>query len=150
MQQVKKVYHSKYAMSLTITIEVDGKSVGCDFIGTMAGQKAAHGTFATKDAKVQSALEAHPWFGEQFRLLKTINLGPAETPKIITKEPEVKKVEVTTGEPFVSQVTNAQDAKNELNKVFGVPFSKLKNVRGVKEHAEINNVQYPNWVGYNL
>lgn len=161
--QTKKIYRSIHSLSLTICVKVDGSDVYCDFSGGMNSPRRLNGSFGTSNPKLQAAIEKHPRFGVSFNLSKVVNIGnpDPEPATIVTPdgtninvpvgsvvvEPEVKEQPEPEKEVenYISQAKNGQEAKNELNRKFQVPWSRLKNLTQTRSEAAKLNIVYPNW-----
>ena len=160
--KTKKTYRSIHALSLTVCINVDGREIYCDFNGGFNSPRRQNGSFATSNPKIQAALERHGRFKTHFDISKVVQMeSPAN--EVIVVTPEGIKIGVPQGsvivepepvpepeispEPdkYISRVKNGQEAKDELNKKFGVPWSRLKNLTQTLSEASKNNVVYANW-----
>ncbi len=134
--EVKKIYRSKFYVSLTVIVAVGDKKITCEFTGGMTSPASINGSFKTRDAGVQKALESHPWFNGEFFLEKTITNG---TPQQAEKKPAESQ------EKIISKATSANLAREELNKVYGVSFSKIKNMQNILAKAKELGIVYPDW-----
>jgi hypothetical protein len=164
--RTKKTYRSLHALELTLCVNVGGRDIYCEFTGGVNQPQRLNGSYSTSSLAIQTALEKHPRFKNAFDITKIVNIdspnegqakimGPegdlianvplgsiivdAEPPK---EEPIIKNTET---DQYVSQVTNGQQAKDELNKTFGVPWSRLKNLTQTRSEAAKLNIVYPNW-----
>lgn len=135
--EVKKIYRSKFYVSLTVIVAVGDKKITCEFTGGMTSPASINGSFKTRDAGVQKALESHPWFNREFFLEKTITGGTPSRAE--NKEP------VEDEKKIVSKAVNANEAREELNKVYGVSFSKIKNMQNILAKAKELGIVYPDW-----
>lgn len=145
----KKTYRSIHAKTLIVYIEVNGTGIGCTFNGGMSYPKMLNGSYATANPDIQKVLESHPGFNKQFEVTKEVALkGDVKKTEPVkeTKTTEEPDELVKEGDVIMSEAINGQQAKNELNKKHGVPWSKLKNNAMVKEQAKERGILYPNWV----
>ena len=134
----RKVYRSKYFMHLVLSVRFEGEHKAVSLEGGMSSPRRVNGAFSTTDPKLQAAIEAHPDFRKTFELVKTINMNPAPA----KKEPEEP---VLKPEIYVSEAKNAQEARQELNKKYNIPFNSIKNAAAVLKQADELNIEYPNW-----
>lgn len=158
----KKTYRSIHSLSLTLCIEADGQSRFIQFTGGFKSPRRQNGSFSTTNTTIQTTLEKHPRFNVDFALTKVTQINsPGEQVQVLTpdgvsigvpegsviieaaKKPEV--VDQPKKEGYISRVKNGQLAKDELNKVFGVPWSKLKNLDQVRSEAAKLNIVYSDW-----
>jgi hypothetical protein len=146
----KKVYRSKYFLSLTVCVVKAGNVVNCEFAGGIKSPQRVNGSFSTSDPETQMQLEANPRFNKDYYLLKTVEIAPAPIPvptPIPAAIPVAENIPVVSEkEGHVSDATNAQQAREELNAKFGISFSKLKNTAAIMQFAEEYKISYPNWI----
>lgn len=117
-----KIYKSSTVIHMTAY--VDGHPRRVNFDDTMRGQ----GMYVTGDEKLQAAIEAHPWFGQRFRLASTLNPEPeAAKPVEEKKNTEVK----------VSDIASAQEY---LADKFGVSRSKIRTRKAIEDFASANGI----------
>ncbi len=136
----KKVYQSRHTLALTIMLEVDGQIIPCGFTGGMNHPRRLNGTYSTSNPKIQDAIESHPRYKKMFDLVKVVQMKPREAPATPVKEQKAEVVEL-----YESEADTGQKAKEELNKRYGVPWSKLKNLAMVDKEAQRLGITYPNW-----
>lgn len=145
----KKKYRSKYTLSLSVAIKIDGENRFIDFDGGYVHPRRMNGTYSTSNPKIQESLEKHPFYKKEFDLVKVFE-SPEE--KAVTKEAKEPVEEATVIEAapqkddhIVSEAANGQQAKEELNKKHGIPWSRLKNLEMVRAESKILGIIYPNW-----
>ncbi len=139
---VKKIYRSKNYLSLNVVVYIDDKQevkVSCSFTGGASTPVRITGSYRTTDPKIQKALERHPWFNIEYFLQNTIAKDPVPVPSPEKEAPR-------GNEKIVSEAVSAQQAREELNKKYGVSFSKMRNSEAVLAKAAELGIVYPKWV----
>ncbi len=126
-------------MHLTINILLNGENTSIDFDGGITSPRRINGSFSTTNPKIQAALESHYAFNKSFELVRTVDSSPAP---VVKKEEEQKE---TKSNVIISRAKNAQEARQELNKKYGISYSYIKNAAAVLEKAAEFNIEYPNW-----
>lgn len=116
-----KIYKSSTVIHMTAY--VDGHPRRINFDDTMRGQ----GMFVTGDEKLQKAIEAHPWFGNRFRLAEELSDEPVAAEPVEEKNTEVK----------VSDIASAQEY---LADKFGVSRSKIRTRKAIEDFAAANGI----------
>ena len=129
-------------LSLAIHLDLgEGRMIRCSFTGGINTPQRITGSFVTEDPIIQRAMEAHPWFNKDFYLFKASEVRPPAVQQKPEPEPQPElPVEVESG------ATGAQEAREELNKKYGVPFSRLRNAEAIRKEADELGVKYPQWV----
>ena len=125
-------------MHLVLSIKYQGENKSISLDGGMSSPRRVNGSFSTSDAKLQEAIERHPDFGKSFELVRVIQMEPT-APAGEPEKPEPKP------DVYISDAKNAQQAREELNKKFNIPYNSIKNAKSVLEQADKLNIQYPQW-----
>jgi len=131
-------------LSLNVVIETEGgERISCSFTGGLSTPVRVTGSYRTTDERIHRALEKHPWFNVEYFLQNTI-VRDRPIQKEPEKKPEIKKE--PSGDGRVSEAVSAQEAREELNKTYGVPFSKLRNTDQIIAKADELGIKYPKWL----
>jgi hypothetical protein len=131
MEPVKKIYRSIHYNTLTVTLRVDGRRVVCEFTGSSTYPVVIRGMYATKDPRIQEALEKHSLFKKDFFLESTVK----SLPQVLNPEPEGSDgPESKTIE--VKDIRSVTKAKEFLNRKYKAPYSDMKNKEQVLNKAD--------------
>lgn len=101
--------------------------------------------FITDNAKVQAAIEKHPFFGTKFFLVAEPKPAPKPT-KVSQRLEEVAAAEPQAQAPAPKTetrevpYTNLSDAKEYLAKTFEISRSQLRSKEAIKKYAALHGV----------
>ena len=151
----QKVYQSKFAIRLVVTVMVDGKQTFCEFTGGRTHPKLVTGRFSTENTRLQQALERNSNFNKTFYLAQVIENDIVQHVVVnettekemkdnnVPEQPKGERPKMDADE--ADEVTNAYQAKMFLNKKHTIPHSRLKNSEDIRAEANKLDIKFKNW-----
>lgn len=101
------------------------------------GQSKGTSIFATRDTKLQKAIESHNWFNNKYYLIEEVDEKKLEAD---VKKKAAAKAKQTEEEKKTVTVEDVADAKDYLANTFGISRSKMKTKDDILAIAKENNV----------
>lgn len=118
---------------LAFNVKVDGSLRRVVFDGQSKGTSI----FATRDIKLQKAIESHNWFNNKYYLIEEVDEKKLEAD---VKKKAAAKAKQTEEEKKTVTVEDVADAKDYLANTFGISRSKMKTKDDILAIAKENNV----------
>ena len=118
---------------LAFNVKVDGSLRRVVFDGQSKGTSI----FATRDTKLQKAIESHSWFNNKYYLIEEVDEKKLEAD---VKKKAAAKAKQTEEEKKTVAVEDVADAKDYLANTFGISRSKMKTKDDILAIAKENNV----------
>lgn len=118
---------------LAFNVKVDGSLRRVVFDGQSKGTSI----FATRDTKLQKAIESHSWFNNKYYLIEEVDEKKLEAD---VKKKAAAKAKQTEEEKKTVTVEDVADAKDYLANTFGISRSKMKTKDDILAIAKENNV----------
>lgn len=151
---VKKIYQSKSATRLVVTVRTGERKVFCEFTGGSTHPRIITGSYTTTNPDIQQQLEKCPAFNKTYFLRQVIEEEQSQQVEVSLREiPQGKVIEITPEdeEPMaqpgsIEAVTSLLKARDFMNKEHGIPHSKLKNRAEVESAARELGLEFKNWI----
>lgn len=134
-----KKYETNRPASITVTVYP--KDAQPTLVRFLKAGNMAYGSYLTDDAQIQEAIEHHPWYGREFKMVYEAKEQPAAF-EVTVEATQPKKPDAIEE----SSVTSIAKARLWLQATHETTFEATTKEGIQQEALQKYNVVFPNWL----
>ena len=134
-----KKYETNRPASITVTVYPKGAQP--TLVRFAKAGNMAYGSYLTDDAQIQEAIEKHPWYGREFKMVYEAKEQPTEF--VVKVESVQSQAPTAIEEPSVTSIAKARMWLQATHEATFEATTK----EGIQQEAlQKYNVEFPNWL----